>query len=56
MRLSLACLVQQEQIDVDVFVEIVRNSTLYASTFDKKLERMLLNRNSVEPAPEITLA
>jgi 3-hydroxyisobutyrate dehydrogenase len=45
--LSLA-LVQRENIDVDAFMEIVRNSALYASTFDKKLERML-NRNFDNP-------
>ena len=37
--LSLA-LVQREQIPVDTFMEIVRNSALYAPTFDKKLSRM----------------
>jgi 3-hydroxyisobutyrate dehydrogenase len=37
--LSLA-LVQREHIDVDVFMDIVRNSALYAPTFDKKLTRM----------------
>ena len=34
--LSLA-LVQRENIDVETFMEIVRNSALYAPTFDKKL-------------------
>jgi len=37
--LSLA-LVQRENIDVDTFMDIVRNSALYAPTFDKKLSRM----------------
>lgn len=45
--LSLA-LVQREQIEVDTFMQIVRNSALYAPTFDKKLERML-NRNFANP-------
>jgi 3-hydroxyisobutyrate dehydrogenase len=45
--LSLA-LVQREHIDVDAFMEIVRNSALYAPTFDKKLERML-SRNFDNP-------
>jgi 3-hydroxyisobutyrate dehydrogenase len=38
--LSLA-LVEKEQIDVDKFMSIVRDSALYAPTFDKKLDRML---------------
>ncbi|GAB1537712.1 NAD(P)-dependent oxidoreductase [Scytonema sp. NUACC21] len=33
--------VQQQGIDVDLFMEILRNSALYAPTFDKKLQRML---------------
>lgn len=45
--LSLA-LVQQEKIDVTLFMDIVRNSALYAPTFDKKLDRML-NRNFDNP-------
>lgn len=45
--LSLA-LVQQEQIDVNIFMDIVRNSALYAPTFDKKLDR-ILNRNFEQP-------
>ncbi len=45
--LSLA-LVQREQIEVDTFMQIVRNSALYAPTFDKKLERMV-NRNFANP-------
>ncbi|MEO0987387.1 MAG: NAD(P)-dependent oxidoreductase [Cyanobacteria bacterium J06639_14] len=45
--LSLA-LVQREQIDVEAFMQIVRNSALYAPTFDKKLERMV-NRNFANP-------
>ncbi len=38
--LSLA-LVEKEQIDVSQFMDIVRDSALYAPTFDKKLDRML---------------
>jgi 3-hydroxyisobutyrate dehydrogenase len=38
--LSLA-LVQREGIAVEQFMDIVRNSALYAPTFDKKLNRML---------------
>ena len=38
--LSLA-LVEKEGIQTEQFMEIVRNSALYAPTFDKKLERML---------------
>ena len=45
--LSLA-LVQRENIDVDTFMEIVRNSALYAPTFDKKLSRMC-DRNFDNP-------
>ena len=45
--LSLA-LVQREGIDVEAFMEIVRNSALYAPTFDKKLDRML-SRNFANP-------
>ena len=33
--------VQRQGIDVDLFMEILRNSVLYAPTFDKKLQRML---------------
>lgn len=45
--LSLA-LVEKEGIDVEQFMEIVRNSALYAPTFDKKLERMV-NRDFANP-------
>ncbi|MEH2083906.1 MAG: NAD(P)-dependent oxidoreductase [Nostoc sp.] len=38
--LSLA-FVQRQGVDVDVFMQILRESPLYASTFDKKLQRML---------------
>ncbi len=34
-------MVQGYQIDVNVFMELLRNSALYAKTFDKKLDRML---------------
>jgi 3-hydroxyisobutyrate dehydrogenase len=33
--------VQNQGIDVDVFMQILRGSALYAPTFDKKLQRML---------------
>jgi len=45
--LSLA-LVQRENINVDIFMDIVRNSALYAPTFDKKLSRMC-DRNFADP-------
>jgi len=45
--LSLS-LVQRENIDVDAFMDIVRNSALYAPTFDKKLNRMC-DRNFADP-------
>jgi len=32
--------VQQQGADVDVFMQVLRNSALYAPTFDKKLQRM----------------
>jgi 3-hydroxyisobutyrate dehydrogenase len=38
--LSLA-FVQRQGVDVDVFMQILRESSLYAPTFDKKLQRML---------------
>ena len=41
-------LVQQESIDVDKFMAIVRQSALYAPTFDKKLSRMC-DRNFANP-------
>ncbi len=34
-------LVQREGVEPDVFMQVVRNSALYAPTFDKKLGRML---------------
>jgi 3-hydroxyisobutyrate dehydrogenase len=37
---SLAYL-QQQQVDISQFMEILRSSALYAATFDKKLPRML---------------
>jgi 3-hydroxyisobutyrate dehydrogenase len=44
---SLAYL-QQQQVDIDQFMEILRASALYAPTFDKKLDRML-TRNYDNP-------
>lgn len=41
-------LVQQESIDVEKFMAIVRQSALYAPTFDKKLGRMC-DRNFANP-------
>lgn len=35
--------VQQQGVDVDTFMQILRESALYAPTFDKKLQRMLDN-------------
>ncbi len=45
--LSLAFL-QQQNVDVDQFMEILRQSALYAPTFDKKLKRMC-DRNYDNP-------
>ena len=45
--LSLA-FVQKHEIEVDLFMNILRESALYAPTFDKKLERML-NRDYTRP-------
>lgn len=45
--LSLA-LVEKENIDIEQFMAIVRDSALYAPTFDKKLSRML-DRNFDNP-------
>lgn len=45
--LSLA-MIEEHQIDVEQFMQIVRESAIYAATFDKKLERML-NRNFSDP-------
>lgn len=44
---SLA-LVQKEQVDVEAFMAIARESALYAPTYDKKLSRML-ERNFTNP-------
>lgn len=33
--------VQQQGVDIELFMETLRNSALYAPTFDKKLQRML---------------
>lgn len=41
-------LVQQQGVDVEQFMEVVRQSALYAPTFDKKLDRMC-ERNFAEP-------
>jgi 3-hydroxyisobutyrate dehydrogenase len=35
--------VQRHGVDVEAFMQILRNSSLYAPTFDKKLQRMLEN-------------
>lgn len=40
--------VQQQGADVETFMEILRQSALYAPTFDKKLQRML-ERNYADP-------
>ena len=40
--------VESQQIDVNVFMQILRNSALYAPTFDKKLQRMR-DRNYSNP-------
>jgi 3-hydroxyisobutyrate dehydrogenase len=40
--------VQRQGIDVEVFMQILRNSALYAPTFDKKLQRMC-DRNYSNP-------
>ena len=41
-------LIQQEAIDIDKFMAVVRQSALYAPTFDKKLGRMC-DRNFANP-------
>ena len=41
-------LIEKEGIDVEQFMKIVRNSALYAPTFDKKIERMV-NRDFSNP-------
>lgn len=38
---SSLALVEQEHVSVELFMEILRKSALYAPTFDKKLQRML---------------
>ncbi len=45
--LSLA-LVKEEDVEVDMFMKILRQSALYAPTFDKKISRML-GRNFANP-------
>ena len=45
--LSLS-LVQREGVEVERFMEILRESALYAPTFDKKLQRMR-DRNYSDP-------
>lgn len=40
--------VQQNRVDIDKFMSVVRDSALYAKTYDKKLERML-DRNFANP-------
>jgi 3-hydroxyisobutyrate dehydrogenase len=40
--------IQRQGVEIDVFMKIVRQSALYAATFDKKLERML-NRDYANP-------
>lgn len=45
--LSLSFL-QQQEVNIDIFMDILRSSALYAPTFDKKLSRML-DRNYDNP-------
>ncbi len=45
--LSLA-LVEAEDVEVDLFMKILRKSALYVPTFDKKISRML-DRNFANP-------
>lgn len=40
--------VQSQEVNVDLFMQVLRNSALYAPTFDKKLQRML-ERNYSNP-------
>lgn len=40
--------VERQDVDVDLFMQILRNSALYAPTFDKKLQRMR-DRNYSHP-------
>lgn len=39
---------QRQGVDVEAFMEVLRNSALYAPTFDKKLSRMV-ERNYADP-------
>ena len=41
-------LVQQAGVDLEIFMTILRDSALYAPTFDKKLQRMV-DRNFADP-------
>lgn len=41
-------IIQKSHVDVEIFMDVLRNSALYAPTFDKKLENML-NRNFDNP-------
>lgn len=41
-------LIQREHIPIELFMQVVRKSALYAPTFDKKLDRMV-NRNFANP-------
>lgn len=41
-------LIQQQGVNIEVFMEILRQSALYAPTFDKKLQRMI-DRNFTNP-------
>jgi 3-hydroxyisobutyrate dehydrogenase len=45
--LSLAY-IQKNQVDTDIFMDVVRDSALYAKTYDKKLARMV-ERNFANP-------
>lgn len=40
--------IQKQGVDMDIFMEIIRNSSLYALTFDKKIQRMC-DRNFTNP-------
>ena len=40
--------IQQQDVDIDIFMNILRDSALYAPTFDKKLTRMC-DRNFANP-------
>lgn len=43
--------VQRQGIDIDVFMQILRESALYAPTFDNKLQRMLENNYDTPSSP-----